>query len=249
MNSPAVSIITVCYNAEDTVEKTIKSVLSQTYQNIEYVIVDGQSSDNTMAVIGRYKNHITKISSEKDCGVYDAMNKGIKFSSGDILYFLNADDYFYDESVVQDIVKQFASHPEAAVVYGKVSLYNLAPRAPLNYRLPFVSEIKNKKDFLVKSLCHQRVFARRWLFEKYGFFNTRYKISADFDWFLRLFNQAVNFRFIDRYIAHYNYQGLSKTQANPFITEKMKIIFFNFEFNDFLYYVSHATLKKIGRLP
>ena len=102
---PKVSVITVCYNAEEFIENAINSVLNQTYINIEYIIIDGASKDSTVPIINKYKSKITFFLSEPDNGIYEAMNKGIKAATGDILYFLNSDDIFYDKYVIENVVK------------------------------------------------------------------------------------------------------------------------------------------------
>jgi glycosyltransferase involved in cell wall biosynthesis len=102
-----VSIITVCYNSEKTIEDTIKSVINQSYPNIEYIVIDGVSNDNTLAIISKYKDKITKIVSEKDKGIYDAINKGIRLATGDIIANLNSDDFYIDNNVIADVVATF----------------------------------------------------------------------------------------------------------------------------------------------
>lgn len=102
-----VSIITVCYNSEEYIEEAVKSVLFQTYQNIEYIIIDGKSTDGKLNIINKYKDRISKIMSEKDEGIYDAMNKGAQVATGDIIYFLNSDDRLIDKDVIMDAAKKF----------------------------------------------------------------------------------------------------------------------------------------------
>src|SRR3989338_780018 len=102
-----VTIITVCKNAQDTIEETIKSVASQDYKDIEYLIIDGKSTDETLKIINKYKNKIDNIISEPDKGIYYAMNKGIKRSTGDLVYFLNSGDLFFDKNTVLNVVKLF----------------------------------------------------------------------------------------------------------------------------------------------
>lgn len=102
-----VSIITICYNSASTIEDTIKSVVSQDYPNIEYIIVDGASKDKTLDIVSRYRETVTKLISEKDRGIYDAMNKGVQAATGDIVGILNSDDFYADERVISDVVKLF----------------------------------------------------------------------------------------------------------------------------------------------
>ncbi|MDH5682011.1 MAG: glycosyltransferase, partial [Spirochaetota bacterium] len=124
MNDIKISVITVCYNSEKTIEETLKSIYAQSYPNIEHVIIDGQSTDRTVDIIKKYKDQYQYFVSEKDNGIYHAMNKGIEASSGDILFFLNSDDYFPDEKVVEDVVNKFVENPELDAVYGNQSFYD-----------------------------------------------------------------------------------------------------------------------------
>ena len=112
------SVITVCLNSETTIEKTIKSVIDQNYRDMEYIIIDGGSSDKTLKILNKYKSNISKIISEKDQGIYDAINKGISLSNGEIISILHSDDYFYDNNVLNDVVKLFKKKSEIDCVIG-----------------------------------------------------------------------------------------------------------------------------------
>ena len=105
-----VSIITVCFNSQETIEKTIKSVISQRYKNYEYIIIDGGSTDNTIKIINKYKKYIEVIISEEDMGIYDAINKGIKKSTGSVISILHSDDIFYDNKTTQKVMSYFNSN-------------------------------------------------------------------------------------------------------------------------------------------
>jgi glycosyltransferase involved in cell wall biosynthesis len=242
-----ISIVTVCYNAEKTIENTIKSVISQTYKFIECIIIDGNSTDGTLNIIKRYKDNVDFFISEKDNGIYDAMNKGIKKASGDIIYFLNSDDRLYDHKVIEDIVKQFKGEKGLDIVYGKVQGENFPPNVKRSYDRSCVFEFKSKRDLLKTVICHQRVFSKKELFQKIGLFNTRYKIYADYDWFLRNFNKGVKIKFFDRFVAYYNCQGLSFQEVKSVSLEKIGIIFKNCSLIDFLFYLIYATLRSIKR--
>ena len=115
-----VSIVTVCYNSKTTIRDTIMSVLAQDYPDIEYIIIDGNSSDGTLDIIREYENHLDIIVSEPDKGIYDAMNKGIHLASGDVIGILNSDDFFEYTGVISDVVYQFKSSPESSLVFGDV---------------------------------------------------------------------------------------------------------------------------------
>ena len=225
-----VSIITICLNAENSIEASIQSVLSQTYPNIEYIIVDGQSKDATMGIVGKYKNNIAQVISEQDKGVYDAMNKGVQASSGDIIYFLNADDRFCANRVVEEIVKHFDHDQAAEIIYGKVVLTNVPKgKSDLNPKT-FYSEIKDLRAFFNNGICQQRVFARREVFNKIGCFNVNYKILGDFDWLLRTYKNKIITKFLDMDIAYYNSQGLSFIYSKVSVYERRKIALMNLNF-------------------
>ena len=226
-----ISIITVCYNAESCIEKAIQSVIGQTYKNFEYIVIDGQSTDQTLAIVNKYKGNISKIISEKDSGVFDAMNKGVNHSTGDIIYFLNSDDYFYESNILEIIGQEFLKSPSTDLLNGRV----VVDTGIKNYdKSAFTAPCKTKKDLVIHGLCHQRVFAKRRLFEKYGLFNTKYKICADLDWLMRVFNSSVEIKFADYFIAHFYPYGLSHKKRNGRIKETLTIIFKNVSLIEFL---------------
>ncbi|MEO8937737.1 MAG: glycosyltransferase family 2 protein [Burkholderiaceae bacterium] len=213
MTLPKVSVITVCFNAADSIERTIESVRSQTYRGIEHVVVDGASTDGTMDIVRRHADGIATIVSEKDGGIFDAMNKGIGLSTGDIVYFLNADDSFIDDRVVEDVAAAFIEDGSRALVYGNVILKGAAPGL-INYpAFPFKS--RSISEFLHNSFCHQAVFVRRALFAKLGLFECQYRYSADYEWIIRAFKAdgGRDFHFIDRNIAYYFVLGRSQQHA------------------------------------
>ncbi len=224
MSAFKVSVITVCYNAAATLEKTIVSVLSQTYPHLEYIIVDGHSTDATMGIIAKYKDRIHKVVSEKDKGIYDAMNKGLGLASGDVIYFLNADDSFFDPHVVTDVVTAFEQDESCLLFYGKVRFSEV----PAYYQ-PYVKEtlvIQSPKDFLAYTICHQAIFAKRTLFDQVGNFDCTYRYSADYDWQIRayLFNPE-GFKFLDREVCHYHYVGSSYQHLSQTRKENTRIRF------------------------
>lgn len=237
-----ISIITVCYNAESCIEKAIQSVSEQTYKNFEHIVIDGQSTDQTLAIVNKYKGDISKIISEKDSGVFDAMNKGVNHSTGDIIYFLNSDDYFYESNILEMIEQEFLKSPSTDLLNGKV----VVDTGIKNYdKSAFTAPCKTKKDLLTHGLCHQRVFVKRRLFEKYGLFNTRYKICADFDWLMKVFNSSVEIKFVDYFIAHFYPYGLSHKKGSGRIRETIAIIFKNVSLIEFLYF----CLNNFARIP
>lgn len=237
------SIITVCLNSADYIETAIRSVLSQDYDNYEYIIIDGGSTDGTLDIIDKYKKYIHKIISEKDDGIYSAMNKGIAISSGEILYFLNSDDSFFDRHVLSDISLAFANTPDIELLYGFVkredvteSLAELAAHRAVN----------NLYGLLKGSICHQALFVKKSLVDKIGPFDTRYSVCADFDWLVSAFSQKAKFKRIDRFIANYDYTGFSNVPDRTLQRERTTIIRRRFSFLFFLcYYIRFVLLRNI----
>lgn len=185
-----VSIVTTCYNAENCIEKTIKSVLAQTYKDYEYIIMDGGSKDKTVEVAERYKQEFErlgisyKIFSQKDKGIYDGMNNGVKHCCGQFVNFMNADDEFFDESVLENIFSKTDS--DADIIYGD------AAELEFGQYYKFVKNYENIYNRMPFS--HQSVFAKRELLIKYPF-DLKYKIAGDYDFLISCKDAGV--RFVD----------------------------------------------------
>ena len=191
MNSihPTFSIITVTYNAGKVLEDTIQSVISQTYRNVEYIIVDGNSKDNTQEIIGKYSKHISKMVSEPDKGLYDAMNKGIRMATGDYLCFLNAGDKFHEKETLQQIAETLKDKDLPDVIYGETAIVDEGGNF-LHMRRLSTPERLNWKSFKQGMLvCHQAFLAKRELALKYPY-DMQYRFSADFDWCIRIMKEA-----------------------------------------------------------
>jgi len=209
-----VSIITVCKNSGACIESAIQSVISQKYDKREYIIIDGKSIDNTPEIISKYRNNIDVLISEPDSGIYNAMNKGLTHVSGDIVYFLNADDLLFDTKVLSDIVSVFKKQLDKMVVYGDVALNINGIKSIRRY-----NNI-SWRYFYKNTICHQAVFCHKDLYKIIGIFDERYKIHADVDWLMRAYNSEVaKFRYINRPICHYSSQGFS---SEPWSAEKYK---------------------------
>lgn len=178
-----VSVITVCRNAAHCIQRAVDTVAAQTYANIEYIVIDGGSTDGTLKSLQTRRNDIDVLVSEPDAGIYDAMNKGIRKSQGDVIYFLNADDFFYSPRAVELMVDFMSSRPEVDVAYGGIEV-RMEGAAPTIFMPPPAEEALH---FLVSgSLPHQGTFARRGVFARTGLFDTRYRSHADYDWFLKV---------------------------------------------------------------
>lgn len=177
---PRVSVITVCLNAVDTIDGTIQSVLSQTYSQIEYIVVDGASTDGTLERLHSYDAAITKLISEPDTGLYNAMNKALDLVEGDIVVFMNAGDMFTSANVVEQMAAVFRKHPEVMIAYGDYIARYTDRDVPIKQPGQL-----NKWQLWLRAVCHQTVFARREAFEQAGKFDESLDICADWDWLLR----------------------------------------------------------------
>jgi len=181
-----ISIITVVYNNEKTVHTAIESVLSQSYANVEYIVIDGKSTDDTLAIINRYAKSIDTIQSEPDKGIYDAMNKGISLCTGDVIGILNSDDVYADEFVLEKVMNAFQNDHELDMVYGDL-VYVKADDVDKIVRIwkstPYYSNFF--EDGHVPP--HPSLFIKNTAYKQVGFFNTEMNLAADYDFMLRLF--------------------------------------------------------------
>ena len=236
---PKLSVITVCFNAEKTIERTIQSVLSQTSAaDIEHIIVDGASKDDTLAIIEKYKGRIAKVISEKDNGLYDGMNKGIQLAGGDYIYFLNADDAFYTADTVEKI---FSSAENADVYYGEVMFIDEA-----GHEMGLRSNVTTQKtpvNLSWKSLqkgmvvSHQAFIIRRSLCESY---NLNYKISSDIDWMIRCLKKASIVISTQIIFAKFTVGGTSKQRQKLAWKERYHILQTHYGFLPNLF--NHAAI-------
>lgn len=180
-----ISIVTATWNSGKTVEDTVKSVLSQTYKNYEYIIIDGLSKDNTLDIVRNYEPQFEgrmKIYSEKDNGIYDAMNKGFQKATGDVLMLINSDDLFARPDAVEMVVREFEKHPEVDGVYA--DLYYVSQNNINN--IVRVWKTGQQKQMRYGWLpAHPTFYVKRECYQKYGYFNLKYPLAADFELMLR----------------------------------------------------------------
>jgi len=184
MKPLTLSLITVVYNRAATNERTIRSVLEQTYPHLEYIVVDGASTDGTRNILSQYRTHITHLISEKDEGVYDAINKGIRLATGDIIGILHADDRFANPNVLTDIMQHFLKHPDADCLFGDVALVKKEqPQKIVRY---FSSSIFHPNRFRLGIMpAHPTFYCRKKFFDQHGLYRTDLEIAGDFDLLLR----------------------------------------------------------------
>lgn len=219
--TPKFSVITVTYNAESVLEDTIQSVISQTYHRVEYIIIDGASKDSTLSITHRYKDRITKVISEPDKGLYDAMNKGMQQATGDYLCFLNAGDSFHADNTLQQIVHTITGNELPDVLYGETALVN-NERHFLRMRRLSSPEVLTWKSFKQGMLvCHQAFFAKRSLAEPY---DLQYRFSADFDWCIRVMKKARTLHNTHLTIIDYLEEGMTTQNRKASLRERFRIM-------------------------
>lgn len=214
---PVLSVITVVYNNVKDIERTIRSVVSQTYQNIEYIVIDGGSSDGTLDVLQRYESKISKLISEKDAGIYDAMNKGLALASGDYVLFMNSGDEIYAPDTVANI---FASADNADIYYGETEMYNERWESLGRRRHQAPERLSHSSFRYGMSVSHQAIYIKRSIA---GFYDPRYQLSADIDWILNAIKKAQRIQNAGAYVAKYLVGGMSKQKHRQSLIERFHI--------------------------
>lgn len=246
-----ISIITVCFNSQDYIQTTIESVLSQNYPDIEYIIVDGNSTDRTVDIIKSYGSKISKWISEPDYGIYDAMNKGIRMATGDVVGIVNSDDFFHRndaleiiansflnssvDSVFADIIFVKRDHPEKLVRY-----FSSASFSPWKMRFGFMP-------------AHPTFFTYKSTFEKYGFYETGFEIAADFELLLRFFlKHKITYKYLAVDLMKMRTGGIStRSLTSTFIINKenLKAFKMNGFHSNYLFLFSRYFIKVFHYLP
>jgi glycosyltransferase involved in cell wall biosynthesis len=203
-----ISIITVVWNNKKTIKDAIDSVLSQTYKNIEYIIVDGASTDGTVEIVQSYGDKINKFISEKDKGLYDAMNKGIALATGDIIGILNSDDFYIDSYVIEKVVKEFEEKDVNSVYADLVFVKPENLHKTVRY---YDSSHFNPTKFAYGWMpAHPTFFVKREVYEKYGVFRTDLKIGADFDILARfLYTHKISYSYMKEVLVKMRVGGVS----------------------------------------
>jgi len=215
---PTLSVITVVYNNAADIERTLLSVINQTYPNIEYIVIDGASTDGTLQIIEKYTNKIAKLISEPDKGIYDAMNKGLALATGDYVIFMNSADEFYSAETVANV---FAAAPDADIYYGETEMIG-ANNESLGQRRHKAPENFTWRDFKYgMSISHQAIYIKRSLVKSY---EPKYQLSADIDWILYAAKKAKTVVNVHQYVAKYKVGGMSKQKHRQSLMERFDIM-------------------------
>lgn len=240
-----VSIITVTYNADEFLERAINSVLSQTYPGIEYIVIDGNSTDGTKKILGRYKDQIDTLIFEDDKGLYDAMNKGIFMATGDVIGFLNSDDFFASEDVVKKVMCSFNSSIDA--VYGNLQYVDRNDENKIirNWTSGDISESKLMRGWIPP---HPTFYVRRQKYNHFGMFNTRYRISSDYDLMVRLLcKNGLKAKYLPEVLVKMRTGGVSNGSLKSFFM-KFKEDYLVCRRNGLRLSLLAVILKKISKI-
>ena len=239
-STPLVSIITIVFNGELHLEQTIKSVLEQTYYNIEYIIIDGGSTDGSVSIIKKYSDKLAYWISEKDEGISDAFNKGIAKATGGIVGLINADDW-YEPNAVETVIKTIENYD---VLYGRLALWKSGKQDVI---------FTGDHQHLIKEMTinHPTVFVKRYCYLEDGLFDTRYKYAMDYDFVLRLFINARRFKYTPHVLANMRWEGLSDKQWYNACKEVLAIknkFFPHKKLKNKLHFLKQVAAIRIGKL-
>lgn len=184
-----ISIITVVWNNVNTISDTINSVLSQNYENIEYIIIDGGSTDGTLSLLESKRNQLSVLVSERDEGIYDAMNKGIDLAKGEVIGFLNSDDFYFDNKVISKVAREFSKDPFLEANYADLIYVDPSDTSKI---IRYFKSSKFKNGLFLKAWCppHPTFFVRKSVYKRYGKFNLNYNLASDVD---------IMMRFLEKY--------------------------------------------------
>jgi glycosyltransferase involved in cell wall biosynthesis len=209
---PKVSIITVTYNSAATIKDTLESVAAQSYQNIEHIIIDGKSNDDTLRILQEYP-HITKVVSEKDSGIYNAMNKGVQLATGDIIGILNSDDFYTNSQVISSVVEKLSQN-NADGVYADLNYVNYDNTKKITRK--WRSGFYKANSFLFGWMPpHPTLFVKKHVYDECGLFNESFKSAADYEFMLRIFvKHRLRFNYLSETIVHMRNGGKSNVNLN-----------------------------------
>ena len=245
-----ISVITICYNAAKTIEETINSVIRQDYPELEYIIIDGGSTDGTTDVINKYQDKIAYFVSEPDKGISDAFNKGIKASTGEIIGIINSNDLYY-KNALKTVSAFFEANPDTDVTFGNwLSFSNEEHLGRFKYSNSNLEDLR-----FTFEIAHPTVFVKRSAYEQYGIFNLDYKIAMDYDLLSRMYYSGASLCYIDKIISCFRWGGTSEVNYKRRDKEHKEIALRNgcssykikcFLLKNRVKYLMVITLKRIG---
>ena len=215
------TVITVTYNAEHTLRRTLKSVQEQTYLNIEHIIVDGNSTDATVELIKQHARENTRWISEKDSGIYDAMNKASAMANGQYICYLNAGDAFYEKETVEKLVSTAKKHQHPDILYGETVIVDNKGRFLHNRRLKAPKRLHWQSFKQGMLVCHQAFIISRSLFEPY---DLTYRFSSDVDWCIRLMKKSRSIVNTHEVLIKYLNEGITTTNRKASLKERYRIM-------------------------
>lgn len=219
-----ISILTVCYNSGFTIRDAIESVIAQDYPNIEYIIVDGGSNDDTKSIIDSYSHHISKYMSEPDGGIYDAMNKAIKMASGDVIGLLNSDDFYHHPQVVSNIAECFNNQTNTDIVYGNISYVHQQDTDKV------IRTVKSKPYYSTffedgEIVPHPTFFVRRKVYEQLGDYDLNFKFAADYEYTLRALKvHQFKAYYLDRFFVKMRMGGATTQNISNMLKVNQEIL-------------------------
>ncbi len=218
MSAPKISVITVVFNGEDHIARTIESVIKQTYKQIEYIIIDGKSTDLTLEVVARFEG-VDKVISEPDSGLYDAMNKGLKQATGDYVWFLNSGDQIFSEVTVANLVAGLTGMP--GIIYGGTMIIDEQQNEVGDRRLKPPEKLSWKSFQQGMVVCHQSIIVKRELAPEY---NLDYRLSADIDWAIRASKGATEIHNSELILSRFLEGGLTRHNIKAGLKERFRIM-------------------------
>jgi glycosyltransferase involved in cell wall biosynthesis len=230
-----ISIITVVFNGEATIENTIQSVVNQSYTNIEYVIIDGDSEDGTLEIIKKYKDQISVFISEPDKGLYDAMNKGLHLATGEYLLFLNSGDIFHSRDVLTQIFNTKGTASD--VYYGETAIINQQGTDIGMRRLKTPEQLSWNSLIDGMLVCHQSFIVKKSIAQDY---NLKYKIVADYDWMINCLKKSESNSNTHLVISKFLDGGLNKQNISKALFERFLIMIHHYNF--FLVVLNHFRI-------
>jgi glycosyltransferase involved in cell wall biosynthesis len=239
MSKPILSVITVVYNGERFIERTIKSVISQSYNNIEYIVIDGKSKDKTIEILNNYKEHIDILVSQRDEGIYDAMNKGLKLATGDYVIFMNAGDQFYANDTIEQI---FRNEDYADIYYGDTLIVDEDNQSLGKRRLRPPEKLTWKSFRMGMRVCHQSFIIKRKLAPLY---DTNYKIAADIDWCISGMKASSHICNTHIFISRYISGGASWQNQRKALKERLHIMRLHYGLMQTLFFHLIITIRFI----